>query len=203
MKRIAIYILLIFFSKECLAKYARIYLPSMLEHSEVIVYGKIISIDSLTIRIVSLDKVKGNNIKDTVEILKFMNWTCAHRYSKYEAGQEAIFFLVLNEQNKFKVMGSGNEGELTVSSNTAYYPDYGQKKFKSKIFTFFSSYEKCISMNVPTCIDGIKLYFKNLESIEKQLNIEKGRAVYTDNSIAPLPKNMFLEIIMDQKRTMS
>lgn len=183
------------------AAYSETYLTTLIEKSEIIVYGKIIAVDDETFSVVSLSKIKTTSKHDTLIIRKFVNWTCAHRYSQYEIGQEAVFFLYKDKDNNLRTMGAANEGELIVKADTAYIADYAQKTFPSKKIDFISKYAHFIIVDLKTLIQGLKIYLDNIDVIEKEVKANNDRTVaYQYSYIDRLPKNYFLSIVLDQKQ---
>ncbi|MCE3227002.1 MAG: hypothetical protein K0S32_1553 [Bacteroidetes bacterium] len=181
--------------------YVGTHLPRLIETSKIIVYGKIVFIDSISFKIVVLKRINYISKTDTLSIQKFNNWKCAERYSEYAIGQEAIYFLEINKDNKFQTIGGGNEGELIVRSDSTYLKDYDQKRFPSKKVSFLSKYSTFIVTDLTTTIHGIKIYFDNLQAINAELKQDApGTTVYRHNTIEKLPKNSFLNIILDQKQ---
>ncbi len=179
----------------------RTFLPSLIENSNIIVHGKIISIQKETFQIAVITKIKSLNSIDTLTILKFNDWTCASRYSYYKKGQEAIYFLRLNRDNKLQAIGAANEGELIVKEKTTYIESYGHKKIDSKQFNLISLFNEYIPMDPEIVIKGIKIYMDNLDVINQELsNKSVGTLAYQYSYIDKLPKNDFLNIVIDQKQ---
>jgi hypothetical protein len=197
-----IFTFLVFAWTKSYSFYVATHLPTLIEKSKIIVYARIISVDKETFRIATIKRIKSTHKSDTLTIQKFKDWTCASRYSNYEVGQEGIFFIELNKNNKFQTVGAGNEGELVVKSDSVYVPDYlEQKTFPSKKVDFISKYSKFITVNLQTVIQGIKIYADNADSINKELkNDGPGTVVYQYSTIDKLPKNYFLSIVIDQKQ---
>jgi len=181
--------------------YSRTFLPKLIENAKVIVYGQIISVDKTTFKVVTIKKIKSTSSSDTLTIKKFKNWECAFRYSTYEIGQKALFFLVTNKNDELQTMGIGNEGEMIVRSDSAFIEDYGQKIFEVKKYNFISRYTPFICLNVETVIKGIKIYLENAELINKELNRDSpGTIAYQYSTIEKLQKNDFLSVVIDQKQ---
>lgn len=202
MKRLLlIFGLLILTSTKSFSAYVGTHLPTLIEKSKIIVYAKIISVDKESFRIVAIKKIKSTYKSDTLTVQKFKNWSCASRYSQYDIGQEAIFFLEFDKHNKLQTIGAGNEGEMIIKSDTAFVPDYEQKVFPSKKVDFISKYTKFIVVELKTVIQGIKIYLDNSEQINKEI---KGNndwtVVYQYSTIDKLSKNYFLSIVLDQKQ---
>lgn len=183
------------------ASYLGTNLPALAEGSNIIVYGRIVAVEQATFKVAVIKRIRLSVASDTLTIRKFHNWTCAARYTEYKTGQEAVFFLQLTKDNKLRVMGAANEGELIVRSNTAYIRDYGQERVTSSTIQFISSYSKFISIDIGTVIKGLRLYIDNLEAITKELkNDSPGTVAYQYSHIKRLPRNDFLDILIDQKQ---
>ncbi len=201
MKKYIILITVILNFNSAFSSYIATYLPTLIETSNVIVYGKIISVNTSSFKIQVIEKIKAlATNQDTLVVEKFNNWACASRYLNYEIGQEAIYFLKRSKDKKLRVIGAGNEGEIFSKLDTAYVRDYEQTQFKSQHYSFLSKYEKFIAIRLKEVIQGIKTYLQNKEAIAKELEAERDNtSVYKYKSIDKLPKNYFLSIILDQK----
>lgn len=155
----------------------------------------------MTFKILALKKIKCFLKSDTIIIQKYIDWTCASRYQKYQLGQEAIYFLEINSKNKLETMGAANEGELVVKSDTAYVYSHDSRTFESNIYPFISDFQKYIKASLKTTISGIKLYLDNLDGINREIYRKgPGQVAYQYSSIDRLPYNFFLNIVIDQKR---
>ena len=175
------------------------YLTTLIEESEIIVYGKIIGVNKETFQIVSLKTIKSKSEFDTLTILQFGNWTCAERYADYEIGQEAIFFFAKDENMNLRPIGSGNEGELIVKKDSAYISNYVQTNFLAKKVDFISDYDEFIAVDINTIIQGLEIYLANIDFIGKNIKSKNKRATkYQHSNIEKLPKNYFLSIVFDQ-----
>ncbi len=198
---IAILILLKF--TPSFAKYYTTFLPTLIENSHIIVYGRIVSIDKTNFRIQVIKIFKSKVKSDTLTIKQFRNWTCAIRYTEYKVGQEAIYFLRIDEDKNLKVMGAGNEGELIVKDRLTYIEDFDFNNYETKSYDFLPYYKKYIKLDIESVIEGIYIYLNNNEVINREfLNFSTGRVVYQYSYIDRLPRNDFLAIVIDQKRRM-
>ncbi len=103
-------------------------LPVLLESADLIVVGTILQVDksSLTITASKViipetsftfsvqDVLKGKVNTKVIRVEKFQDWLCAHRYSEYEPGQQAMLFLETAKGKRkysWRIIGAGNEGE--------------------------------------------------------------------------------------------
>lgn len=127
MRTLFILLLAIFISSASYAKYEPKRLYELAVKADKIVYGEIVSVDSLTF---CLD-IEGSITWDNgfLTVYKFRNWTCACRWTEYKVGQRVLLFLKYYK-GKLRVMGSGNEGELPLVDSKVYIsqiaiPTYG------------------------------------------------------------------------------
>jgi hypothetical protein len=192
MRKKLIIITLVFIGiKPINASYVSTILPELIEKSSVIVYGKIVSHDAVSFRVVAWQSMKGFKRMDTITIQKFRNWTCAVRYTSYEPGQSGGYY----------PMGAANEGELIVENENGYIPDFNQKLLAVKKVESISKYSSYIELPLKTIISGIVLYLLYKDDISKELGEGAERkVVYRYNSIDKLPKNDFLSVVIALKR---
>jgi hypothetical protein len=202
MKRFFLYSLFIFSSIQAVASYIATPLHQLIERSTWIVSGTIIRVEDETFTISISDKIKGNNIADTLKIRKFFNWTCAFRHAPYKEGQAAIYFLSIDSKTGLpKTLGAANEGELIIDNKKVYVKDSGKLYKGSKIIQSISPYTPYASFDIPTALNGIRLYLENHELIEKELtNKTDGKTVYQYSYTGHLPKNDFLLMAIDEKK---
>ncbi len=188
-------------SKISLASYTGTSLTQLVETAKVICYGKIIAVENGTFKLIILRPIKACRQNDTISIRKFANWTCASRYAEYSTYQEGVFFLSLYE-GKLATIGAANEGELIVKEGIGYIQNYDQHVFKAKKIDFISKYQEYICINLQTIIDGLKIYLENQETIDRQFaqKNDRERVAYQYNYTDKLPKNDFLDILIDQKQ---
>jgi len=176
-------------------------LPDLIEKSNIIVYGRIISVDKFDFTISIIKKVKFNRKADNLKIRKSGFNYSNSRYSDYIVGQEAIYFLRIEEDKELTVMGGRYAGELIVKENTSYIEDFDYNKLETKSYNFLPSYKKYITIDIGTVIEGINIYLRNLEVINREfLQYHEGRIVYQYSYIDRLPHNDFLSIVLKQKR---
>ena len=112
-----LFIVLFFVSLGAKASYTPVRIYEMVLAADKIVYGEISEMDSLTFTL----KIEGNLTGDekTIRVLKFQNWTCAWRWTKYEVGQKLFLFLVKHE-GMYRTISAGNEGELPILNDSIY-----------------------------------------------------------------------------------
>ncbi|MDF1698326.1 MAG: hypothetical protein P1U56_20925 [Saprospiraceae bacterium] len=140
MIRTIILALLLFNQLHAKADYAPMALHELIIKSDKIVYGEIVELSSEHFKF----KVKGSltGDKGVLKIRRFMDWTCASRWTKYETGQKLLLFLFSNN-DKLHIMGAGDEGELPISDNSVYvhglslgYVNGDQNDILNSDFTF-------------------------------------------------------------------
>jgi len=186
-----------------IAAYFATNFPTLIEKSNIIIFGRIISVNEHNFQVLVLKKIKFRKVHDTLNIKQFENWSCAARYSKYKIGQEAIYFIRINDDKELEIMGAANEGELIVKDKTTYIKNYDYSKIKGESFDFISKYYKYITLDIQTVIEGISIYLNNNEVINREiLNYSTGRVVYQYSYVDRLPRNGFLTIVIEQKRRM-
>ena len=104
------------------ADYNPTLLPELIDKSDLICYGEIVTVQSGTITAKAIEVIKGTNPKGTISIDKFENWTCATRFAPYRIGQKEFFFLKKQKPaNQYFALGAGNEGEMPVAYQRVYY----------------------------------------------------------------------------------
>lgn len=99
------------------ADYMPLKLYQMILKADRIVYGEIVSVDSLTFALQPEWSFDGN--KQLLTILKFVDWPCSQRWAPYSTGQKLFVFLdTLN--GTVKGMGPGIEHEMPVWKDSVY-----------------------------------------------------------------------------------
>jgi hypothetical protein len=104
-------VILFLFTTSTKAYFIPMTLYSMALNAEKIVYGEIISLDSLTFTINIENSLTGETGRLTIE--KFGDYACAHRWTEYQIGQKVFLFL-WTFKGRLMTMGGGNEGELPL-----------------------------------------------------------------------------------------
>lgn len=117
MKRIILISTLLLSGFASRADYQPLELYEMIIKAEKIVYGTVIGLDSGYFTL----KVEGSLTSDTgtLKIVKFQDWPCAARWTKYELGQRLFLFLV-TWNGELVSMSGGNEGELPINNDSIY-----------------------------------------------------------------------------------
>lgn len=101
------------------ADYSPIPLPVLFDCSEAIVLGTIGEVREADFDLEVGRTIAGAPLGRVVRVRKFEDWTCAARWTPYRTGQRAVFFLAelqadAGKPRVFRVLGSGNEGEMPI-----------------------------------------------------------------------------------------
>lgn len=125
------------------ASYIAIDFTRLCGWAELIVVGEIVELteESFTLRIDAILKVEARS--KTIEIRKFKDWTCAHRWCSHEGdthsskpyaiGQREIAFLSRSEKGEsiWGVIGSGDEGEWEIQGDRVAVQGRALESFES------------------------------------------------------------------------
>lgn len=117
MKPIIITFILLFSVNGLKAKYKPLDLYEMILGANKIVYGEITKIDSKTFTLKVEQNLTGQETE--LEVQRFENWACAHRWTDYKVGQRLFLFLK-SHNGKLHSMSGGNEGELPIQNGQVY-----------------------------------------------------------------------------------
>ncbi|MBP4139927.1 uL15 family ribosomal protein [Flavobacterium geliluteum] len=121
MKNIYLICFFLIFTSICHAKYDPLLVSQLIDKSEIIGIGEIKSIENNNVLVIFSDLIKGKLTNRTLKIEKFENWTCASRWTNYKKGQKIMFFLSISKEGIYKILGSGNEGELPIVNEKIFY----------------------------------------------------------------------------------
>ncbi len=119
MKRLILILTFLLTIHAAKADYESILLPQLIFQSTLIIRGTIEKVNKFTIEVKIKSTLKGVVLNNVI-ISKFADWTCAQRFDKYEIGQEEIFFLTKGTEF-YQILGAGNEGEIPIIGDKAYY----------------------------------------------------------------------------------
>ena len=120
MKRLFLFLSFICTFYSAQADYEATTLPELITRSAIIVRGTIKEVGASNITITLQALLKGKLTDSSLVIEKFRDWTCAQRFAPYARGQEVVFFLSEQDGN-YKILGAGDEGEIPIVKNQAYY----------------------------------------------------------------------------------
>ncbi len=122
MKLKSLFLTLLFFCTfAAKADYSTIYLPELINRSDIIVYGTVVHVGEkfFTIKIEGI--VKGDYKDSTIIVRKFEEWTCGFRFQEYKVGQREFAFIYKGINGGYGTPGLGNEGEVPIFNNKVYY----------------------------------------------------------------------------------
>jgi hypothetical protein len=95
-------------------RYIRHELFELAAHADVVVTGTIVDVASSTFDLRVERSIVGTT-EDTLHVTKFVNWTCAGRWTEYAEGQRVLLFLERGADGKpFSILGGGGEGEMPL-----------------------------------------------------------------------------------------
>lgn len=177
MKNIYLICFFLIFTSISNAKYDPLLVSQLIDKSTIIGVGEIKSIENRNVLVLFSDVIKGKLTNRTLKIEKFENWTCASRWTNYKKGQKIMFFLTMSKEGIYKILGSGNEGELPIAKEKIYYKSlYGGLDKTSTKFVVYGSDLYGYSFNFLDVKNGILEYISNrltYHKIAKQKNNEK------------------------------
>ena len=178
MKNKIIIFLLLIFTSVCNAKYSPLLISQLIDNSKVIGIGEITNVEGKQISVLFVELIKGKLANRTVKINQFENWTCASRWTNYKKGQKIMFFLSA-ENGVYKILGSGNEGELPIQGKKTYYKSlYGGLDKVSNKYIVYGAELYGYVYNMLDVKNGILEYISNklsFHKIAKQKNTKKAK----------------------------
>lgn len=177
MKNIYLICFFLIFTSICYAKYDPLLVSQLIDKSEIIGIGEIKSIENNNVLVIFSDVIKGKLTNRNLKIEKFENWTCASRWTNYKKGQKVMFFLTITKEGIYKILGSGNEGELPIVNEKIFYKSlYGGLDKNSTKFVIYDANLYGYAFNVLDVKNGVLEYISNrlkYQKIAKQKNNEK------------------------------
>lgn len=172
MKNLILVSLIILFTKCSFARYIPDNLDQMILGSTLIVDAVIINQSEYHVILNITKTLKGDTSLKRIKLDKFMNWTCASRWSEYKIGQRSIYMLSMNEtKTAWEVLSPGNEGEFPIEMGNIYYrtinynfnhPPQENKIEAGNIYAFKFDYN--------IFLKGIKEYLKNHSKIKQSIS---------------------------------
>lgn len=158
----------------------------LIEKAEIIGKCTILSVDKTTFTVEFEDVIKGKPAKQ-LQVVKFVNWTCASRELDYKAGQTLLLFLGKNK-NKWEALGAGNEGEVFIQDGAVFYRGDIRVKKDSEMYALYGKKYFGLTFSYSDVKDGIMYYLANSGTLKKM----------TQEEIRNFkPGNLFLEGIVD------
>ncbi|WP_268036725.1 hypothetical protein [Algoriphagus sp. PAP.12] len=120
MKKLLFFLFVIPFSTICKAEYEQLNLYELALYADKVVVGTIVYVDPIYFTIKVEESL--TNHWGFLKIRRFIDWTCAMRWTPYQVGQKLLFFLEEEEGDYFPI-GAGNEGEMPVKEGRVYIND--------------------------------------------------------------------------------
>jgi hypothetical protein len=103
-----------------LASYITVPMHYLILKDVLIIEGKIDALSDTAFVVKINNILSGIYAEKTIGIERFNNWTCGSRWTTYEIGHNAVFFLGQSENGLWHVVGGGNEGELPILKDSIY-----------------------------------------------------------------------------------
>jgi hypothetical protein len=94
--------------------YGRHLLFELTAQSDVIASGSIVRVHGETFEFAVDEVLVGDVSTRALEVVRFEDWTCHHRWTEYAVGQRLLLFLRRDEHDAMllNVIGAGDEGEM-------------------------------------------------------------------------------------------
>jgi len=199
MKNKIIIFLLLIFTSLCNAKYSPLLISQLIDNSKVIGIGEIKNVEGKQISVLFVELIKGKLANRTVKINQFENWTCASRWTNYKKGQKIMFFLSA-ENGVYKILGSGNEGELPIQGKKTYYKSlYGGLDKDSNKYIVYGAELYGYVYNILDVKNGILDYISNKLSFHKIAKQNKTKKAKIENPfLKRLVSELYTEIYQYQ-----
>ena len=199
MKNKIIIFLLLIFTSLCNAKYSPLLISQLIDNSKVIGIGEIKNVEGKQISVLFVELIKGKLANRTVKINQFENWTCASRWTNYKKGQKIMFFLSA-ENGVYKILGSGNEGELPIQGKKTYYKSlYGGLDKDSNKHIVYGAELYGYVYNMLDVKNGILDYISNKLSFHKIAKQNKTKKAKIENPfLKRLVSELYTEIYQYQ-----
>lgn len=102
------------------ADYSPPVLNDLILGSDAIVIGEIDEVGSDTYRLRVVEVVAGSISAPTIEVERFVDWTCAARWAPYARGQRVLLFATAEPNGRFRIRSAGGEGEMPVVGAQVY-----------------------------------------------------------------------------------
>jgi len=180
----------------CKADYDPLPLTALVTKSELIAECKIISVQETTFDILVIEVIKGKEKETEITVSKFINWTCASRWSTYKVGQTAVLFLYKGALNTWHTLGAGNEGEMPIQRDTLYYKEiYYRLDSVAKTYILDDGIVTGYKYRLSDVKAAIKQYLKDELLIDKLIKLKTIRKYKTQNK--------FLERIIAELKEMA
>lgn len=148
------------------ADYSPTQLHYMILEADLTVYGEIDSVIDNYFFLKIKNKVFGEYNDTIIKVKKFVNWTCAQRWTEYKAGQNVFLFLVKDINKNWSIMSGGGEGELPIVKENIY------------LYAFYSIYMPFINFDridtsgkhIPKKFEVYEIYDSNFSGVKFKLD---------------------------------
>ena len=105
------------------ARYIPPPLYDLVGFSDLIVVGTISRVEADTFFLEVEEVLRGSEAKASIEIERFRDWTCSHRWEPYAPGQRVVAFLA-REEGSYKLRSAGAEAEFPIYGDRAIVPAF-------------------------------------------------------------------------------
>lgn len=165
------------------ADYDPTLLPELIDKSDLIIYGEIVTIQKANVTVKAFETIKGAKPKGNLVIDKFENWTCANRFAPYRIGQKEYFFLKRKKSvNQYFALGAANEGEMPVANQKVYYKyQYLSIDKNPPLFKVYGGAVRGYTYDKSKFVDALKFYMKYRTDIKTDIIHNKARIDTTKN----------------------
>ncbi|HEY1030485.1 MAG TPA: hypothetical protein VGD89_01850 [Flavipsychrobacter sp.] len=166
-RHLSLLVVLLAIAYNASADYRHMQLHEALDKADHIVIGKITLVGESYFQF-AVDTVLKGNIRHSIKVKKFKNWTCASRYSDYKKGQEEILLLARNESGEYYPIGGGNEGEIPISQDSVYYGNNNWSLYESREYKVGDIDINGIACGKKQFIEAITYYIANRTELENR-----------------------------------
>lgn len=107
------------FTASLSAAYSPPPLPVLVASADVIAIGEIVEVRRNTFILRIDELLAGRPEGKTIEVERFRDWTCAHRWKPYQVGQREVLFAKRKSARLYELMSGGDESEWEIADNHA------------------------------------------------------------------------------------
>lgn len=97
-------------------------LVDLVGQADLILYGEIVELSADSYSLKVIQTIEGNQLQDSIQVQRFVDWTCGFRPVPYQVGQRVLAFLETKTQfwgkQTHHPIGAACEGEL-IQDGTA------------------------------------------------------------------------------------
>ncbi|WP_426062154.1 hypothetical protein [Hymenobacter sp. B1770] len=190
MKRLLFLLVIVMTCFQAMAKYSPTTLAGLVDESDLIIHGVIVSVQEKSVTVKPLNVVKGARPEAIVTLDKFEDWTCASRFTSYKVGQQGFLFLKKRTTTGvYFSLGSGNEVEIPVLNQKVFYKNPNPNYVKG-LQTFFVYGGTILGhvYNYNSFVDAIKFYMANRAAMNASKNLQD------ELSKSPALRRIFAEL---------